>query len=338
MAYAADGHARFRHRPAVCQSGVVDVRHLKHFSEFAGWAPADLAAVASQARRVRVPAGRWLVRPGRSLAGRFYLLEGRVRLVEGGRSVIVNAGTARARRAVYPGVAGVETLTAAVFLRVDPAAVDAARAIRGDGRPDVPVVSSEDASWQCRFLATPLMQRLEPAGWQRILSAMCRHDLPAGSRIIEPGEPAECCYVLCSGRARIHDRPGRLLAVVEAGGLFGEDALVSGRVRNAGVVMEQAGVVMSLAAAQFQAWLLDVVVRPLADPDGRPVISLHANRPGAVMVLSPGAARVAGARLSRARGYALVGGTWPERTLSAFLLAEQGIDASPVQGADCGAG
>ena len=309
----------------------MDAAHLRHFADFEAWDTGDLAAVARRARRLRVPAGRWLVRPGRTLSGCFFLVEGRIRLLEGGRSVIVNAGSARARRAVYPGSAGVETLTPAQFLNVDSTALDTVRAVQAEGLPGVPLVSVAEASWQRRFLTTPLMQRLEPVAWQRILRAMSRADYPAGAPIIEAGRQADCCYVLCSGRAEVRDAAGgRVLGVVEPGGLFGEDALVSGRARNAAVIMAAAGRVVSLPAQQFQSWLLDAVVQPLPDLQGRPVISLGGERPGAVLNVMPGRVRGAGARLSPVRRYAIVGGTWSERSLAAFLLAEQGIDAAPV--------
>src|SRR5690606_17657091 len=143
--------------------------------------------LAAGARRLRVPARRWLVRPGRVLAARVYLLEGRVRLVEAERAVIVNAGSARARRAVYPGAAGVATLATSVFLWVDPAGLDGPGPHpAGLGMPEV---NAAESSWQRRFLTSPLMQRLEPAAWQRVLRAMSRTRRHAGEVIIRAGEP-----------------------------------------------------------------------------------------------------------------------------------------------------
>lgn len=314
----------------------MEIDRLKRFAGFDGWSPAQLKAVASRAQCLRVPAGRWLVRPGRSLSNRVFLLEGRVRLVQGGRSVIVGAHSALARRAVYPGAAGVQTLTAAVFLSVDPAVLESARVVAVSGSeamPAVPEVNAAEASWQRRFLTSPLMQRLGPAAWQRILRAMHRDSFPAGARVIEAGDPASCCYVLCAGRAEIRAAgSGDALARLRPGCLFGEDALVSGASRNASVVMTTSGSVVSLAAEQFQAWLLDVVVRPLPQAGERPVVSLSGPGPDGAVQLAVRELRGVGTRLSPHEHYAVVGGTWRERALAAFLLAEQGIDASPVHG------
>jgi CRP-like cAMP-binding protein len=305
------------------------VVQLRHFADFESLPPAVLEVIAGRARRLRLPARRWLVRPGRALSDRFYLLEGRARLLEGGRSGIVSAGSARARRAVYPGATGVETLTSAVFMSIDPALLECEAG--SDARLGVPEVSLGESSWQRRFLTSALMQRLDPTAWQRILRAMQSQRYEPGALVIEAGQRADCCYVLCSGQAEIRAAAGTVvLAVLEPGALFGEDALVSGRERNADVVMNTAGSVVSLAAEQFQAWLLDVVVRPLRDADGRPLISLGPDCPSALLRVPLTGIRSAARSLSPAERYGIVGGSWGERSLAAFLLAEQGINARPV--------
>jgi CRP-like cAMP-binding protein len=305
------------------------VAQLRHFADFESLPPAALEVIAERARRLRLPARRWLVRPGRVLPDRYYLFEGRARLLEGGRSGIVNAGSARARRAVYPGAAGVETLTSAVFVSIDPALLECEAG--SDTQLGVPEVTLGESSWQRRFLTSPLMQRLDPIAWQRILRAMRSQRYERGALVIEAGQRADCCYVLCSGQAQIRTADGTaVVAVLEPGALFGEDALVSGRERNADVVMNTAGSVVSLAAEQFQAWLLDAVVRPLRAADGRPLISLGPDCPSALLPMPLAGIRTAARSLSPAQRYGIVGGGWRERSLAAFLLAEQGINARPL--------
>jgi CRP-like cAMP-binding protein len=306
---------------------------LRRFTDFAAMPAPALDAVAARARRLRVPARRWLVRPGRLLSGRFYLLEGRIQLIEAGRSVIVNAGSARARRAVYPGASGVETLTPALFVSVDPALLDAPDRVDPRASLGVPEVNAGESSWQRRFLTSPLMQRLDPAAWQRILRAMSRRHVEAGEPVVRLGERADCCYVLSAGAAEIHDATERVVATLAPGHLFGEDALVSGGARNASVVMTCAGSVVSLAADCFQSWLLDAVVWPVASTDGRRTISLEPHRPADVW-LPVDELRSAGARLPPGPPYVIVGAGWRARALAAFLLAEQGIDARPLAAPD----
>ena len=316
----------------MAQHGAMAAAELSRFIGLEGLPGDTLEDLAGKARRLRLPAGRWLVRPGRRLSMQVFLLHGRVRLLQGGRSVVVSAGSARARRPIYPGAAGVETLTSAEFLRVDPALLASVAGLAGGEDPGVPEVLADDASWQGRFLASPLMQRLDGPAWQRILRAMSRERYASGTPIIRAGGGAECCYVLCAGRADIV-RPGtgETLAVLEPGSLFGEDALVSGRARNADVVMREDGSSVSLSAEHFQAWLLDAVVRPLGAVGERPVVSLDPSCRRARLWPTLDDIRQAGRALSPGVEHAVTGGTWPERTLAAFLLAEQGIDARPLR-------
>ncbi|HEX7037727.1 MAG TPA: cyclic nucleotide-binding domain-containing protein [Pseudomonadales bacterium] len=295
---------------------------LRQFSDFATLDPAALAAVAASSKRLRVPARRWLLRAGRRLSGRFYLLEGRVQLVEQGRPVIVAAGSARARRMIYPGAAAVETLTPAEFLRVlVPAPEHAADLPAG-----VPDLLAEEC-WQQRFLSSPLMQRLDPQIWQRVLRAMRRIRFAAGERLIRLGAGADCCYVLCSGSAEIRSADGRPLARLEPGSLFGEDALICGGVRNADVVACVAGTAMALEAERFRGWLLEEVVQPIGEIGARIAVDLGGGI--GLRVAVPALRRVA-PELDREVGYAITGGSVAERNLAAFLLAEHGLDARPL--------
>jgi len=316
---------------------------LKAFAPFREFSAADLAAAAAASRRIRLPARRWLVRPGRMLADHFFLLEGRVLLVAGGRASVVTAGSERARRAVYPGAAGVETLTEAVFADVPAAALErpGSAGPEAAGLPAPPQVSAAEGSWEQAFLTSPLMARLPAAAWQRVLRAMTRHTFAAGQAIIQAGEPGECCYVLTAGRAQISRADGQVIAGVAPGQLFGEDALVTGAARNASVVMTEAGGAVSLPGEEFRHRLLDAVVRPARRPGDRCVLSLDGasgvSAGPQALPLALHEVRAAAVSLCRRERYAIVGGRCAERVLAAFLLAEQGLDARPVI-ADAGPG
>ncbi len=301
---------------------------LKGFIGFEGLPAAALAALADQSRRVRLPPGRWLVRPGRTLSGHYYLLAGRVRLLEGGRACAVTAGSEPARRPVYPGCAGVETLTAATFLRLEPHVLEQAW---GPDDLGVPEVDTDPEAWQRRFLASPLMQRLAPADWQRVLRAMASTTYHAGEAVIVAGEAGDHCHVLAEGQAEIVGPDGARLACIEPGQLFGEDALVTGRVRNASVIMTRSGAAVRLAGDQFQRWLLDAVVPPLAAPGSRRLVVLEPATAGpAALRVALASIRRAARALPRNQSFAVAGGSRPERFLAAFLLAEQGLDARPL--------
>ena len=278
-----------------------------------------------------MPARRWLLRPGGSLSGHYYLLEGRVRLLLAEGSVVVTAGAPRAREAVYPGALGVETLAPSVFLRREPEAVAGSEPEQPLGLPEL---SADQDAWQHRFLSSPLMQRFDPPSWQRVLRAMSRESHAAGSHVIERGSPAACCFVLCSGRAEVLAADGAaVLAILQPGSLFGEDALITGVARNASVVMRTPGDTVSLPAGPFAAWLLQTVGPPLAEVGGRRLLCLDAlcrrGPAGAVVLASEVRRALPG--LQRDAPYAVTGGTAPERLLAAFLLAQAGIHAQPLE-------
>ncbi|MFU8817323.1 MAG: cyclic nucleotide-binding domain-containing protein [Pseudomonadales bacterium] len=303
---------------------------LKRLPAFVGLPAAALEALAAGARQLRLPPRRWLVRSGRALAGHYYLLEGRVRVVGGaaGSAAVVAAGSTRAREPIYPGAREVETLSSALFLRVDPHAPDVTAIA---GLPDVVEVRADDDLWQQRFLLSPLMQRLDPAAWQQILRAMTTEQQQRDECIIAAGAAADRCYVLCSGRAEIIGADGATaVATLSPGSLFGEDALITGRVRNASVWMRSSGSTVSLPAELFATWLLHRVVQPLAHPDGRRLLSLDRHPPAAALHLPVTDIRAAARTLSPEHHYAIVGATHRERALAAFLLTQQGLDARPV--------
>jgi CRP-like cAMP-binding protein len=302
---------------------------LRYFTDFAGLSPVALERLAARLRCVRLPAGRWLVRPGRALGGRLYLLDGRLRLGHDGHWQQVGPADERARAPVYPGCSAAQTLTPAELISVDAQTLGWLR----DGEHlGLPVVDHDAASWQRRFLASPLLQRLSPQLWQRILRAMVAAAHDAGERVVTAGAPAECCYVLCKGRAEIvAPGDGARLATVLPGDLFGEDALITGAVRNASVVMSAAGASMRLAADRFEAWLLDAVIVAVDAPGGRRLVDLDGMTRGALAVPLARIRDVAG-ELPADTGYAITGGTLRERRLAAFLLGRAGIDARPLIG------
>jgi len=305
----------------------VDIDELKRLPAFAARPLPELEALAAGARRVRLPARRWLVQSGRVLAGHYYLLDGRVRVVGGdGLGEIVVGGSARAATPVHPGSMAVETLLPSLFLRVEPD-------VAGwpDGVAGVPDVCWDDDAWQRRFLTSPLLQRLAPADWQRILRATSRQQHEAGERILTAGTSGNRCYVLCAGSAEVAAVDGRRLALLQCGDLFGEDALISRSLRNASVTMLGAGATVSLPADDFDALLLKLVVRPVEAAGGRQLISLDGHpRPGTI-TMAVADIRDAAPRLAPLTPYVIVGGTARERALAAFLLAQRGIDAAPLR-------
>lgn len=202
------------------------------------------------------------------------------------------------------------------------------------GRLPVATLCADDGSWQARFLATPLLARLSPLHWQQLLQGLVVEAVAAGARVIEAGTAGADCFVLQAGRARVC-AGASTLALLEPGALFGEDALISGRLRNASVVMLCDGRVGRLSAERFQRWLLQAVIRPLHGPGARTRLAIGPVPPGDVHCVHLPLARIRDADrvLCRHTAYCVVGGSPGERWLAAFLLAQQGLDALPLDAA-----
>jgi CRP-like cAMP-binding protein len=79
----------------------------------------------------------------------------------------------------------------------------------------------------------------------------------AGDTIIEEGARGDLMYVVVEGEVRISLR-GKLLAVVGAGGIFGEMALISPDIRSATVTAETDCKLAPIDQASFESMLRHV--------------------------------------------------------------------------------
>ena len=288
------------------------LHRLCRFAVFEEFSARDLNIAAAHSRRLSLPAGRWLVRPGRDLSGSYFLDRGRVRLYE--PDELVEGGSERARHPLYPGSRGVATLSAADLLQVDTESLTGLFEPASAATLPVYPIALLTEGWESRFLGTHIMQHLRPHHWQRILHNMKRLPLHSGDRIVREGEPGSEFYVLCAGAAEVRSA-GRCLAHLQPGDFFGEDALIAGGSRNATVVMTSNGSVMALADDLFRS-----VVLPLTMPHTtgqRPLVPLRVGNPSNL--------RERLGKLERRCVYRVVGGSSRQRTLTAFILIQQGF-------------
>lgn len=178
---------------------------LKRFAPFSELDAAGLAAAATHARLIELPARRWLVRHGRPLNRHLYLVAGEVRAVD-------EAGRARSVKGeIYrPGDAlAIETRAATTVLSVDRAPLQFLLSPAGLPAPEV----EEVAGWLERLLASPLVRAMPAVTWQRVLRG-------GGERRLVPGErlrPEDAVYIVQSGAVQ---RDGH---TYRAGQFFGEE-------------------------------------------------------------------------------------------------------------------
>ncbi|WP_137885428.1 cyclic nucleotide-binding domain-containing protein [Pseudomonas sp. 2FE] len=123
--------------------------------------------------------------------------------------------------------------------------------------------AGEDVEWLERLLENPLFAKVPSPNVRAMLERLQRIELPAGSTVLREGEEGDCCFFLNSGRAEVIRSAGsahQVLAELEVGACFGEEALLADRPRNATVTMLEDGVVLRLDRQDFFALLKAPVV------------------------------------------------------------------------------
>lgn len=131
-------------------------------------------------------------------------------------------------------------------------------------------MEGEDGEWLERLLESPLFAQVPPANIRSMLSRLVEIEVSAGQTLLREGEAGDCCYFLKSGGAQVLKAAGsgeQLLAELEPGACFGEEALLEERPRNASVAMVEDGRVLRLARADFLELLKAPVVGEV-DLDG----------------------------------------------------------------------
>lgn len=297
---------------------------LRRFDTFADLDSALLGTLNRLCSRVRFPASRWLLRPGRTLQHHLFLLSGKVRTLSPER--VVHASRAEARSPLFPGHAGIFTLTDVEMLRIGSSELEFLLESR---LPDWGSVDEAGDHWQLRFLRSHMMSSLPMSSWQGLLRVLDAEVYEAGADVVVEGTvlgPAAmentgkehtgkehttkehtatestlgrvagaetpCCFILAAGRAVIHRREGacaRVLRHLGPGDFFGEDALLSGRPRNATVTALDRIRVMRLHAADFQRFLVSAMAAETPATEPSPGVA-PGGAPGGATGGTPGGA------------------------------------------------
>jgi CRP/FNR family transcriptional regulator, cyclic AMP receptor protein len=94
-----------------------------------------------------------------------------------------------------------------------------------------------------RIRAVPLFSDLRQQELEKLAPIIRRERQAAGARIFSEGEPGRSMYILVSGKVRISRHPPGLgeeaLAILGAGAVFGEMAVLDGAPRSADAVVHE---------------------------------------------------------------------------------------------------
>ena len=201
----------------------------------------------------------------------------------------------------------------------------------------------EHRNWIRRMRQVMAFRNLPPANLKTLLDRMETMAVRAGDVVIKQGEQGDFYYVLTDGKARITQSVE--LARLGGGDSFGEEALLSGGVRNATVTMLEDGQLMRLAKQDFDSLLKEPMLKRLSADEARQDISQgacwldvryarehsHNRLPGSINIpLHELRTRLD--ELDSKTAYICYCGTGRRSSAAAFLLAQKGFRASVLTG------
>jgi CRP-like cAMP-binding protein len=213
-------------------------------------------------------AGQVLVNLGDQTPVSYFLLAGELVLrAEDGSESRLSAGTSASCYPLSPTLPRLHQVRALVdssYLAVDSATLDRLLTWRFTYQDLLleGVENGDSIDWIERLLDNPLFAKVPSSNVQAMLQRLQRLELPAGQAVLREGESGECCYFLHSGRAEVIRYQGesrQVLAELDIGACFGEEALLADSPRNATVTMLEDGVVLRLARPDF----LDLLKAPV---------------------------------------------------------------------------
>ncbi len=201
----------------------------------------------------------------------YFLLSGTLSLLtpDGERPLV--AGSPESRHVFTPGiqVSKVCALEEACVLGIDSAQLE--RLVTWQhANADLLLelaTAGELTDWLEALLENPLFAKVPPANVRDMLTRLETIDLPVGHVLLREGEAGDCCYFLKSGRAEVMTGLGsasQVVAELDVGACFGEEALLTDAPRNATVTLIEDACVLKLARESFVSLLKAPVVDELS--------------------------------------------------------------------------
>lgn len=308
-----------------------------------------LAQAIGQAREVHVERWQTLFHRGDNDDRSYYLLQGEIALDAGDGSdpLIIRSDSdaarhplARLKPRLYTGVARSKCRLACFSDSALEGLVTRDQATSYE----VTEFEGDDPNWMYDLLRNPAFSRVPPGNLHTLFSRFEAMPVDAGQRVIRQGDAGDYYYLIRRGQAQVSRvvSPGHpvKLALLEAGQGFGEEALISGDPRNATVTMAGDGLLMRLAASDFNEQLKEPLVHQVSTGEavalmrerGAQLIDVrvedefrHGTLKGAIN-LPLYLLRIKAKNLPRDRIYVLFCQTGKRSSAAAFLLAQRGFD------------
>jgi len=254
------------------QPFTIDSKTLRRFVPFDSLSESYIRDVIRLAKVVKLPSGRNIFRRNQLTRTSFYLLSGKVELMDSeSRINTIAAETRESRYALdnaQPHSLSATAVSEVTLLSVDRDQLDLVLTWDQAGNYLVQELTQEnpvEPCWMSNLLASSLLAQVPPANIQSLFQKFTQQAVFNGQVVIREGEPGDWFYVIQEGRAVVsRNNPAgvsEVLAELKPGQFFGEEALVSDSPRNATVTMKSAGVLMKLDKADFKTLLQEPVLQ-----------------------------------------------------------------------------
>ncbi len=125
---------------------------------------------------------------------------------------------------------------------------------------------SEGIDWMDALLNSPVFTRIPAANIQKLLLRFKEGEVETGEVIVKEEEQGEEFYVIKNGRAIVSQGDGhkeKVVAAIQTGDCFGEDALIAESTRNATVTMASNGSLMVLDKIDFDELLKKPIIKSI---------------------------------------------------------------------------
>jgi CRP-like cAMP-binding protein len=333
---------------------MIEIDRIRRFNLLSDLSEDILAKVAEEMSLEVWPASHILFRKGDQDRFVYFLLEGEIALHSGLKEppLVIRSGTDAADHPVSrlkPRRYTATTLSKTTIASIDEGALEDLITVDQAAAYEVTEFEGEDPEWMFAILRAPTFAKVPAVQMAAMFSKLESVNVPAGMTIVREGEHGDYYYLIRNGRAQV-SRLGAsgnpvVLAELQAGDGFGEEALISGEPRNATVTMLEDSELMRLAQSDFNdilkrplvQWITPAKAATLAKNDGVLVdIRLEDEfKHGSVkdsinipLYLLRSRSNV----LDRSRKYILFCQTERRSCVGAFLLSQRGFDAYALKG------
>lgn len=337
----------------------MDIQVLKKFVPFSELDDKYLEDVLAQVSERTFHKGDMLFKRGRSVAERYYLLSGRVDLIDATYntatldadgdqvSSALNSESPTPCSCIAKSQVTVFTIETAALDRIISWSESAAYAQEHEGSVahhtgeiEVSSIADDDATdWMSSLLQSPLFTRIPLTQVQELFMRFTDVSVEAGEVVVKEGAKGDYFYVLASGTARVTNQPGNVDVTLTPGSYFGEEALLGKTLRNATVTMLESGRVKRLDAEVFETLLkapiLQYVLADELETLGKPHKLIDVKMPLEYRLFHvPGSINLPLARLrssmaelAKSSAYVVPDDAGSRADIAAHLLCQAGFDA-----------